>query len=182
MHAAMPAASEASRPAVHGGPVVEPRLAEHVEHAAGRAGLRVVRRVDHPRHARQHDRAGAHRARLERHVQHRVEQPPGAEPRRRPRAGRAPRRGRWGRRGARARCARRRAPRPRGRPRADRHVVVLERPLGLAQGQPHEVLVARKEPAARRSCGLHNFPMVKLFLRSYTQQPTVTQCQYASSP
>ena len=30
---------------------------------------------------------------------------------------------------------------------ADRHVLVLEGPLGLAQRQPHEVLVAREEDA-----------------------------------
>ena len=50
--------------------VVEARLGEHVEHAAGRAGLRVGGAVDHARHAAEHDRAGAHRARLERHVEH----------------------------------------------------------------------------------------------------------------
>jgi hypothetical protein len=31
--------------------------------------------------------------------------------------------------------------------RADRHVVVLERAFGLAQGEPHEVLVASEEAA-----------------------------------
>ena len=31
---------------------------------------------------------------------------------------------------------------------ADRHVVVFERALGLAQGKPHEVLVAREESRA----------------------------------
>ena len=44
---------------------------QHVEHAAGRAGLRIGRAVDHARDARMHDRTGAHHAGLERHVQRR---------------------------------------------------------------------------------------------------------------
>ena len=170
------------QPAVHGGPVVEARLGQHVEDAAGRAGLRVVGGVDHPRHARQDDRPRAHRARLERHVQHRVEQSPGAEPRRRVAQGEhlgvgrrvAPELALVARRGQHLALVDEHG--------SDRHVIVFERPLGLPQGQPHEVLVARKEARGSRSCELHNFPMVKLFLRSYTQQPTVTQCRYASSP
>jgi hypothetical protein len=59
--------------------VVEPRLGEDVEDAARRARLRVGRRVDHARHAREDDRARAHRARLERHVERAVEDAPRAE-------------------------------------------------------------------------------------------------------
>ena len=71
--------------------------------------------VHHAGHAGQHDRARAHRAGLERHVEHGVEQPPAPELLRRPRAARASRRGRSGPRAARARSGRRPAPRPRAR-------------------------------------------------------------------
>src|SRR3954465_15063701 len=39
----------------HLGPVVEPRLAQHVEDTSGRARLGIHGAVDHPRHAGQHD-------------------------------------------------------------------------------------------------------------------------------
>src|SRR6185503_5675050 len=66
-------------PARHGGPVVQARLGEHVEHAAGGARLRVGAAEDDPRHAREDDRPRAHRARLERHVQRAVEDAPRAK-------------------------------------------------------------------------------------------------------
>ena len=83
-----PAHSPASTPARDLGPVVEARLGEHVDHAARGARLRVGRAVDDARDAREDDRARAHRARLERHVERRVEDAPGAERARPPRAAR----------------------------------------------------------------------------------------------
>ena len=59
--------------------VVEAGLAEDVEDAAGRTRLRVRRAVDDAPNAREHDRPRAHRARLERHVEDRVGDPPAAE-------------------------------------------------------------------------------------------------------
>ncbi len=56
--------------------VVQPRLAQHVEHAPARARLWIARRRRPRADARQHDRSGAHRAWLERHVQHRVQHAP----------------------------------------------------------------------------------------------------------
>ena len=54
-------------------------LAENVEHAAGRPGLRIGRAVHDPRHPGEHDRPRAHRARLERHVEDRARYPPPAD-------------------------------------------------------------------------------------------------------
>ena len=107
--------SSASRPDCDLGAVVEPRLGQHVEHAAGGARLGVGGAEHDARDPGEHDRPGAHRARLERDVEHGVEHAPAAERCGRPRAGRSSRRGRSGRRGARARCGRRRSPRRPGR-------------------------------------------------------------------
>ena len=78
-----PPASAARIPADDLGTVVQPLLAEHVEDRPGRSGLRVRRRVDDPRHPGEDDRARAHRARLERHVEGGAGQAPPAEPSRR---------------------------------------------------------------------------------------------------
>ena len=80
-------------------------------HAAGRARLRVGGAVDDARDAAEHDRARAHRARLERDVQDAVEHPPAAERGAPPRAARGSRRGRSGPGAARARCGPPRSPR-----------------------------------------------------------------------
>ncbi len=115
--------------------VVQAALSEHVEHAAAAPAFGSTRRSD-ARHARQHDRTGAHRAGLQRHIEGRVQDAPGPA-RATLRAARGPRRGPWGRRSSRSlrpvRSARPRGPRPR---RSD--VIVLQRTLGLAQGQAHE--------------------------------------------
>ena len=66
--------------AVDLGAVVEAGLAEDVEHAARGARLRIGRPVDDARHASEHDRARAHRARLQGHVEDRVGDAPAAEP------------------------------------------------------------------------------------------------------
>ncbi len=71
--------SPASNPPATSGRWLRRGIARHVEHAAAGARLRVGRAVDHARHAREHDRPGTHRARLERHVEHRVEHAPAAE-------------------------------------------------------------------------------------------------------
>ena len=113
------------------------------------ARLRVGRPVDDAWHAREHDRARAHRARLERDVAHRVQH--AQVPRRGwPRAGRAL--GVRGRVLAQLALVVTRADHlslvhHHG---ADRHVVVIERVLGLADRQAHEVLVARKESGCHR--------------------------------
>ena len=109
------------------------------------------RPVDDARHARQHDRARAHRARLERHIDHRSRAAASRPPREPPRAARSSRRVRSDPGAARARCGptrrpRRRGPRPR---RSARHRV--RGTLGLAQGQTHEVVVTWKEALAHRS-------------------------------
>ena len=65
------------------GAVIESWLAEHVEDAPGGARLRVGRRVDDPGNAGEDDRAGAHRAGLQRHIDRRIRNPPPAEPPRR---------------------------------------------------------------------------------------------------
>ena len=107
--------------------------------------------VDHARHAREHDRARAHRARLERHVEHAVEHPPRAELR----GGLAQRQDLGVRGGVLAQLALvvagpdDLAVLDHDGP--DRDVVVLERALRLAQREPHEVLVAREEPGDGRS-------------------------------
>ena len=135
--------------------MVQARLGEHVEHAARRPRLRVGRAVDDARHAREHDRAGAHRARLERHVEHGVEQPPAAAPLRGRPAARASRRARSGPGGARARCARRPPPRPRGRPprrrerRRDRAPCGPPRSRSRIQSSSITPLLSE----ARRGCG-----------------------------
>ena len=49
--------------------MIEPRLGEQIDDAAARAGLRIGRAEHQPANARVHDRAGAHRARLDRHIQ-----------------------------------------------------------------------------------------------------------------
>ncbi len=59
--------------------MVQAFLPQDVKDAARGAGLRVARAVDDSRDAREDDRPRAHRARLERHVEHRVAQPPAAE-------------------------------------------------------------------------------------------------------
>ena len=107
--------------------------------------------VDDARHAREHDRAGAHRARLERHVEDAssTRQLPSA------RGGLAQREDLGVRRRVLAQLALVVA----GREdlavahddRADRHVVVFQRALGLAQREAHEVLVAWEEAFAHRS-------------------------------
>ena len=140
--------------------VIEARLAEDVEDAAGRARLRVRRREDDSRHPREHDRPGAHRAGLEGDVEDGVRDAPAAEPPRR----RAQREDLGVRRGVRAPL-----PLVAGRAdylplahhdRADRDVAVLGGALGLAQGQAHELLVAGEEPglAHGRSIGDRGAP------------------------
>src|SRR5439155_14451730 len=59
--------------------VIEPRLVDHVQHRTARARLGVRRTIDQTGEAREHDRARAHRARLERHVERAVAEPPGME-------------------------------------------------------------------------------------------------------
>jgi predicted enzyme related to lactoylglutathione lyase len=134
----------------HGGAVVEPRLRKDVEDRAGRTRLRVGRAEDDARHAREHDRAGAHRARLERDVEHRVEHAPGAEHA----AGLAQR----DELGVCRRVLTQLALVVGGGDdlavahddRADRDVVVVQRRLRLADRQAHEVLVARKKGGGHR--------------------------------
>src|SRR5687767_6208739 len=60
------------QPALDQRPVVDHRLGEQVDHTADRASLRVARAVDQARHPSQGDRAGAHRARLQGHVDRRI--------------------------------------------------------------------------------------------------------------
>ena len=61
------------------GAVVELRVVQDVHDAPRRAGLRVGRGVDHARDPGEHDRSRAHRARLQGHVERRVEDPPRAD-------------------------------------------------------------------------------------------------------
>ena len=61
------------------GSVVQAWFAEHVEHAAGGAGLWVQGAEDHTRNAGEDDRPGAHRTRLERHVHDRIEHSPASQ-------------------------------------------------------------------------------------------------------
>jgi hypothetical protein len=125
--------------------VVEARVGQHIHHASGGARLRVVSRPHHARYARQHDRPGAHRARLECDVQDGVEEPPAGQ------VGSGFTQGED--LGVRGRVAaklplvagRRDDLTPVYNDRADRHVVVLEGALCLAQSEAHEVLVAREE-------------------------------------
>ena len=138
---------------------VEARLAEHVEHAAGGAGLRVGRAVDDARHPRPHDRARAHRAGLDRHVQDGVGDPPAAELR----AGLAQRqhlgvRGRV-RRAARARC--RRPPAPRRRARPPRRSA---RRRARAPARPRAARAAcstRRAGRSGRACGLAQITVLR---------------------
>ena len=106
--------------------------------------------IDDARNARQDDRTRTHRARLERDVEHRVEQAPAAE-----RTGRLAQREhlRMRRRvlaqlalvvGHRDNLA---AMHDHS---ADRHVAVFKRVLGLTNGQAHEEVVAWKEALAHR--------------------------------
>ena len=126
-------------------PVVQPRLAEHVEHASRRPRLRVGGAVHDARNPREHDGARAHHARLERHVQDRVRDSPPSQLLRR-----LTQRQHLG--------VRRRVAAPlalvAGRGEhlaladhhgADRHVAVLDGTLRLAQREAHEVLIATKE-------------------------------------
>ena len=68
------------QPTIHLRAVVEARLAEDVEHAARGARLRIGRSVDDARHSSEHDRARAHRARLQGHIEDRVGNAPAADP------------------------------------------------------------------------------------------------------
>ena len=113
------------------GPVVEPAVAHDVPERAGGAGLRVRRAVDDPVDPRQHRRAGAHRAGLERHDEGAAGQPPGAERSGAPPAAPTPRRGRSGPGQPRGRCGRR-ATTPPGRRRRPRRPARPRCP----QGQP----------------------------------------------
>jgi tRNA(adenine34) deaminase len=120
-------------------------LGEHVEDAARRSGLRVHRAVHHPGYAREHQRPGAHRTGLQGDVDDRIRQSPvsdglGGLPERQDlRMG--------GGIAAQLALVRRRADHLliAGDHASHRHIVVVQRPLRLAQGEPHEVLVARKE-------------------------------------
>src|SRR5919109_532694 len=129
----------------HLGTPVQARLAQHVEHAAGGASLRVGSAVDDARHARPNDRARAHCAGLDRHVQHRIGDSPAAE---------------LGTRLAQHQHLRvcggvgtklaliaggRKNLSISNEHRSDRHVALLACALGLAQRQAHVVLVAREE-------------------------------------
>src|SRR4051812_14101656 len=136
-----PRAAGGEHAAGHLRAVVEARLGQHVEDAAGGAGLGVGAAVDDTRHAREDDRARAHRAGLERDVQGAVENPPGAE-----RAGRLAQGdglGVGGRVLAQLALVVPGADDLAGAhdDGADRHVVVLERALGLRDGEAHAVLV-----------------------------------------
>ena len=113
--------------------MVEPRVAEHVEHASRRAGLRVGRAEDDARHAPEHDRPGAHRARLEGDVEDRRGDAPASEPRRG--LAQSEHLGVGGRVAAQLALIRSRGDHLAlvGDHAADRHVVVLERALRFAQ-------------------------------------------------
>ena len=125
-------------------PVVEARLGEHVEHAAGRARLRVRRAVDDARDAARarSPRRTSRTARASRRASlSRIRQLP--EPPRRPRAARAPRRARSGPGAARARCGRRRSPRRRATTTAPTGTSSCSSARSrLAHREAHEVLVA----------------------------------------
>ena len=161
--------SSASTPADHLGPVVEPAVPDDVPERADGAGLGVVGTEHDAVHAGQHERAGTHRAGLERDHQRAALQPPLA-------AGPgglaerdAPRRAPWGRRRPRARCAPGRSPRRRRRGRRLRWVrrrwparraprpgpPASGRPTrrgGSRRGDPGGLVVERPEaePARRR--------------------------------
>ena len=137
-------------PRIHFHPVVEPALAEDVEHGAGGPGLLVPRAEHHPRNPGQHDRPGAHGAGLQRHHQGAVLQPPAVAAARRSRRRRAPQpRGSLAdghHLGVRRRVPERLAFVPPGAQHgavgpdhdgADRHVRGGQRPPGLGQGKAH---------------------------------------------
>jgi len=131
--------------------MVQPRLAEDVEHTPARPRLWVARPEHDARNAREHDRTRAHRARLERHVQNGIQDAPASS-----RAGGLAQHDRLGVRGG---VLAQLAFVMRGRDdlpithqyRANRHIFVFQRTLGLAQGQAHEVVVAWEEALAHRS-------------------------------
>src|SRR4051794_13655469 len=156
--------------------VVEPRLAQHVHHGAGGAGLRVGRPVDDPRDPGEHDRPRAHGAGLERHVEHAVEHAPGSE------AARGFAQGEdLGVRGGVATQLALVAPGPDDLAlvhdhRADRHVVVLQRPLGLAEGQAHEVLVLGEE-----GHGWHDKPRTFASPSGCSGRAGASACRYLRS-
>ncbi len=118
---------------------------EDVEDAARGPGLGIGGPDYDPRHPSQHDRPRAHRAGLERHVHHRVEDPPASEM--------ACRLAQGDQLGVGRRISPELAlvvPDPdhlavADDDRPDRHVVVLECSVGLTQGEPHEVFVAWEE-------------------------------------
>src|SRR4051812_26060651 len=175
------------------GPVVEPRLGEDVEDTARRARLRIGAAVDDAGHAREDDRAGAHGARLERHVERAVEHAP--------RADRGRRLAERDRLGVRGRVLAQLALVSPGADdlavadddRADRHVVVVERAPGLGDGQAHPVLVVEgrhhRHDAPRRrilEAARGNFTFGALFADWGIEPPLSLACSpgplSASSP
>ena len=74
------AGSRLEHPADDLGLVVQPRVVEDAIERPGRAPLRVRRAEDHAGDAREHQRPGAHRARLEGDVERRAGEPVVAEP------------------------------------------------------------------------------------------------------
>ncbi len=165
-----------------GGAVVQPRLAEHVQDAPACSGLRIARSVDHARHPREHDRAGAHGARLERHVEDRVEHPPtaGGE------GGLAQGDDLGVGGGILAQLAlvvgRRDDLAVAHEHRADRHVVVFGRTLGLAQGETHEVVIAWEEafahsisPRRLRQCQRRRTPGHIIITQTPCRPPPLAQ-------
>lgn len=61
--------------ACHRGVMIELPVREHVDDTAARARFRVRRAIDDARNARMHDRARAHQARLQRHIELAARQP-----------------------------------------------------------------------------------------------------------
>ena len=76
----------AANAAVDARVVIEARFGKEIDHRAACAGLGIARAKDDPRQARMHDRARAHRARLERDVELAAGKPVVAERARRRRA------------------------------------------------------------------------------------------------
>jgi serine protease len=163
--------------------MVESWVGEYVQDAAASPGLGVFGAEHHPRHPCQHDRPGAHRARLERHIQRRVEHPPAPE-----RAGRLAQGNDLGVGGGvlsklplvvagtyhLAALAH--------HDRADRHVVVFQRTLGLAERQAHEVLVAFAHGyIARDVCDSASRRHVPRIIITYEMHPRATnRCRPAA--
>ena len=110
-------------------PMVEARVADDVEQRGHGAGLRVVRTEHEPVDPRQHQGAGAHRARLQGDHQRVPVESPLPSPLGGPAAGPAPRRGRSGPRSAPARWRRQPRPRPPGPARRRRSVRRDARPV-----------------------------------------------------